>query len=89
MIVPKLVITDSNAYIERVRWPIYELYDIENDPDETINLMDKEKKIATRLKTELNDWINKNIKEMNNTIINKPEFDELTRKRLKALGYLN
>ncbi len=91
MAVWKIVAIGTNTFdAEQVSWPIYELYDIENDPDETTNLFDQEPEIAEELMTQLYKWLNKPKAVSVNQIIKKPQtLDEETTKRLQALGYLN
>lgn len=81
-------------------WPVYELYDIENDPFETTNLIDQEKEIADKLMIQLYKWLNeegivdqeKEIVDLNSISVSAPQrpenLDEETVKRLQALGYL-
>jgi len=42
----------------------YELYNVEDDPLETINLLEKEKEKADELRNTLNDWVKTNLKRV-------------------------
>lgn len=66
----------------------YELYNIKNDPKESVNLNRMEKEKFRFLKKESDQWMN-NIMTSKVTIISSGrEIDEQTRERLKNLGYL-
>jgi arylsulfatase A-like enzyme len=63
----------------------YELYNLESDPDELINLVNIEKEQFDSLKQRLGDWLSW-IKSAATTA--EVQLDELTREKLKSLGYL-
>ena len=65
----------------------YELYNIKNDPKETVDLSEKFKEISNDLYTEYELIIDSHVKYENETILS-PEFvDEEKRKRLINEGY--
>lgn len=81
------------------RWKLLdgtkELYDLENDPDETVNVWDEHPEVVKQLRDQLDTWIRRDIK-------NRKDFErsvaategdvELTQgeiEELRALGYLN
>lgn len=95
MVLPKITINESGLFGSEVTWPIYELYDIENDPLETTNLIDQEPEIADKLMTQLYKWLSrpqiitiKELQERRTDIQRSKDLDEETIKRLQALGYL-
>ncbi len=61
---------------------IYELYNLKNDPKESVNLIDKEPKIFNALKEELLKWIESS---KHDTDI---DLTEKSKKLLKELGYI-
>ncbi|MCP4662574.1 MAG: sulfatase-like hydrolase/transferase [bacterium] len=68
------------------------LYDLENDPEETVNLAKKFPEIAGRLEQALTRWWNEPAFEVKVDPASSQEqrpMDEETREQLKALGYLN
>ncbi len=64
--------------------PRPELYDLVNDPGETVNRIDEETAIAERLASELQAWVTEDKSRGTNEA--KPLDDE-TRAKLEALGY--
>lgn len=92
----KLIVNKTTSKLNFVKFilPLYELYDIENDPEETINLINQEQEIADKLMDELYKWLNKTKYE---TIAEEglkydtdnQDISEETRQRLQSLGYLN
>ncbi len=63
----------------------YELYDLENDPQESRNIAVMEIKQLSALKTKLEDWLNRPTLKI--PVLKKP-LAEPTKERLKSLGYL-
>jgi len=62
-----------------------ELYDLNQDRREQNNLMHQSHEIASLLKAKLNDWKFEAVRE---TIQERSEMDEETRKNLERLGYM-
>lgn len=65
--------------------PIKELYDLENDPGELVNLIESEPGIASEMRTKLEKYLDENAKA---SVGQKVAIDEETERRLMALGYL-
>lgn len=65
----------------------HELYDLQTDPQENQNLINKETDIAAQLQAQLENWM----REHENHQLEKREavFDEALSERLRALGYVN
>jgi len=63
---------------------VTELYDLNNDPHEKIDLANKDIKRSDRLKKELDIYINKKSSFKSKSI----KMDKETRERLKSLGYI-
>ena len=94
-----LVYADSPAYgpnawsLVSGRWKIISradgatlLFDVESDPDETLNLCVREPVVAARMAAELQD-VRSSIRPSGPT--EKPALDEETEDQLRALGYVN
>ena len=64
----------------------HELYDLEDDPDETHNLIKIRPEIATKLHSQLEHWSN-GFQTLDSSE-QDPEFDKTIIERLEALGYL-
>ncbi|HWP93817.1 MAG TPA: sulfatase [Thermodesulfobacteriota bacterium] len=66
----------------------FELYDIENDPNELNNLINVEVKIADQLKKELFDWMESS--DQLDGLVSQEEIviDKQTEESLKTLGYI-
>jgi arylsulfatase A-like enzyme len=64
----------------------HELYDILLDPDETHNIVNQRPEIAQDLHQRLTEW--RNSSEAAAPSGKTPEFDDETKARLRALGYL-
>jgi arylsulfatase A-like enzyme len=64
----------------------YELYNLEDDPGEKKDIYENERNsaLATQMKMELDTLTRKVLEEKKTT----PEFDEKSKKMLKALGYI-
>lgn len=58
---------------KQIEEEFYELYDLENDPDELNNLINKEVKIANDLKEKLSKWV----KESQEFLLTEPQTQEL------------
>ena len=69
-------------YIPHPEKDIYELYNLKNDPKETINLIEKETKIADRLKEELFKWMKDKESE------EEQNLTEKSKRLLRKLGYM-
>jgi arylsulfatase A-like enzyme len=69
----------------------FALFDLENDPGETENLVDSQPEVAERLFRALNEWYRQDFEVLVdvNADGEEREMDEKTREQLKALGYLN
>jgi len=83
----KAVRTNSWKYIKNLKSNTEELYDLKNDPEETNNIISKNRNKANELKKILHDWMNENdygdtkgLKDMN---LKKTNVEAL-----KSLGYL-
>jgi arylsulfatase A-like enzyme len=61
-----------------------ELYDLANDPKETVNVVDRFPEVADSLRSELLDWGDRNIK----TTRPAPQLTKEAEERLRALGYV-
>ncbi len=76
--------TKDWKYIEA---PLPELYDLRKDPRETVNLIEKNPRVAQRLQTKMWETIAKN-SSIASSKIQRPEMDKETQERLKSLGYI-
>jgi arylsulfatase A-like enzyme len=65
---------------------IHELYDMLLDPDETQNIVNQRPEIADNLHQRLREW--RQNSESATPVGEAPEFDDETKARLRALGYL-
>lgn len=72
----KLILTPTGSK------PVFELYNLDTDPQETINLADKEKARVRKMAKKLRKWMKKGI----NHII--PPENQQQKQRLRALGYI-
>lgn len=70
-------------YIPHPKNDIFELYDLENDPNETNNIVDKESAIAVELKGKLFEILKPQTNE------GKTELSEKSRRLLRKMGYVN
>jgi arylsulfatase A-like enzyme/Tfp pilus assembly protein PilF len=66
--------------------PQPELYDIEADPEETENLVRREREVVQRLRQRL-DETREQLQEDAPEVTSRPELDEETLRQLEALGY--
>ena len=73
-------------YIPHPENGIFELYNLEKDPGETVNLIDKEKEIASQMKKKILDFLRLQSNEGNVEI---SDLTEKSKKLLKKLGYIN
>jgi arylsulfatase A-like enzyme len=81
----KMIRTDRYKYI----WASddrHELYDLRTDPDELCNIIGAQPHIADTLDRRLAEW-NMSF-EVAMPTAQAPEFDDVVRDRLRALGYL-
>ena len=77
------MVTDGKwklIYIPHPEEDIYEFYNLNNDPKETKNLIDKKAKIANLLKKELLRWVKKSVEEEG------IDLTEKSKKLLRKLG---
>jgi arylsulfatase A-like enzyme len=84
------MITDGKYKLILIPHPendIYELYNLEADPNETRNLINDEKEIADSLKQKLFAWMQKEPIEKTQPFTQKEE--EKVKERLRRLGYLD
>lgn len=88
----KAIITDRYKFIYFPESQAAELYDLLNDPQEKINLVNDKPELAARLKTQLLNWIEECQKKADK--LNKGEGPEQIkinneiRNELRALGYI-
>jgi arylsulfatase A-like enzyme len=84
----KLIYVPSQKYRNLMRGTIYELYDLRNDPGETLNLFEQGATLPAELKSELDLWVRaegaRDVQEEG--AIDAAE--ESTQENLKALGYV-
>jgi len=66
--------------------PRLELYDIVNDPEESINIVDQKPQEARRLKKLIDDFMERT--GQNSFDLDYTHMDEETRQKLSALGYI-
>ena len=66
---------------------VHELYDLEQDPGETENLVERRKRIARELRGELRAWMGQEKHRLEEPR-QAPEQDETTEDALRALGYI-
>lgn len=66
----------------------YELYDIENDPNETNNIIFEQPEKARQLKDMLGEWRTNNERLAINISLTPPEIDDVEWERLRSLGYV-
>jgi arylsulfatase A-like enzyme len=75
------------------KFPLYELYDLKNDPNELNNIFDKKRDMAEQIISLFQDWQKKNtIKLQNDTTQEKfsmENIDPAITNQLKALGYID
>ncbi len=81
----KSIRTDGWKLIYNLTDDEYELYDLKNDAEETVNLAGIEKKQFEYLKVILEEWMNRPRPTV--TPLKEP-LDEQTKDRLRSLGYL-
>lgn len=73
-------------YMPHPKEDIFELYDLEKDPDENTNLILEEKKTAEEMKTRILDYLKH---QSNEGDIPIEDLTEKSKKLLKKLGYIN
>lgn len=76
--------TGEWKYIEA---PIPELYDLKSDPQEENNIIERNPKIALRLREKLHEAIKKYSSSLYSHVF-KTKIDEETREKLRSLGYI-
>jgi len=84
------MITDGKYKLILIPHPendIYELYNLEKDPNETKNLIDEEKEIEESLKQKLYSWLQK--KQVEERQVFTEKEGEKVKERLRRLGYLD
>ena len=67
----------------------YALYDLDNDPGETENLVDELPEIAASLREAVTRWYEAPYDAVKGSSGDVGEMDDATREQLKALGYLD
>ena len=76
----------------QIKFPVVELYDLQNDPHETNNLFDQRRDVAEKIFLLFNDWQSKNTPALQKDKIVKEFLEENTdpeiTQQLKALGYV-
>ena len=80
--------TERWKLIETVRPPLLELYDLQADPDETLNLATSNEETTHRLQARLYRWKAEREPLSRVETSPPPALDEEEEKRLRALGYL-
>jgi arylsulfatase A-like enzyme/lysophospholipase L1-like esterase len=74
-----------DRYWEEGRFPEYQLYNLKNDPDELVNLVDENKQKFKFLRQRLDIWEgNQTVSETSNMF---KKLDKKTKERLRSLGY--
>jgi len=81
----KSIRTEEWKLIHNLNTNKYELYNLKNNPEETINLVEIQKEQFESLKTELEEWMDR---PKPNIIPLTSSLEAETKKRLKSLGYL-
>jgi arylsulfatase A-like enzyme len=81
------IIYDQWKLIKNLTDNTYELYDMENDPGEKINLIESEKKNLVNTRKDLLSKMN-SFKKQRLVELQKVEFTDEEVERLKALGYI-
>ena len=76
------IVSDKFKYIQTTK---PELYDLQNDPNETRNLVDKMKNQARIMQHELKQILKQQVRINNQS---KLQLDQNARKRLESLGYV-
>ena len=85
------MVTDGKYKLILIPHPendIYELYNLEEDPNENSNIIQEEEEIAQSLKQKLSSWLQKNHVEKEAQPFTQKE-EEKVKERLRRLGYLD
>jgi arylsulfatase A-like enzyme len=86
------LICNYETKIKNIKIPVYELYDMKNDPNEINNLFNKKKNIAKKLILLLQDWQKENTPKLQKGTIDEEfsieNIDPEIKRQLKALGYI-
>jgi arylsulfatase A-like enzyme len=86
------LICNYETKIRNIKIPVYELYDLKNDPNEITNLFNQKKKIAENLVLLLQDWQKENTGKLQKDMIDEgysiENIDPEIKEQLKALGYI-
>jgi arylsulfatase A-like enzyme len=85
-VVARMVRTDRYKYIWKSNQQ-HELYDLVNDPQESINLVEQEQAVAAHLAGELHSWQQSLSKQT--IAVAEAEYDEAVLARLRDLGYVD
>ncbi|MCG8458835.1 MAG: sulfatase-like hydrolase/transferase, partial [Holophagales bacterium] len=65
------------------------LYDLENDPEETVNVIDEHPEVYRHLREVLGDWLESGPEAREKQAEDATAMDEETREQLRALGYID
>lgn len=88
----KYIYVPSQKYRSLMKGTTYELYNLLDDPGETLNLFEPGDTLASRLKSDLDLWVSAQEAQMKKRDLpGESELDteeESTRENLKALGYV-
>lgn len=84
----KLIHTSSSRYRNLMSGAPYELYDLENDPAETVNLSGAGVEVENDLREVLNRWIEETKEGIEMTEEQVDVFEKSTNENLRALGYI-
>ena len=75
------------------KFPLYELYDLKNDPNELNNIFDKKRDMAEQIISLFQDWQKKNTSKLQNDTTHEKfsmeNIDPTITNQLKALGYID
>jgi len=86
------LICNYQTKIKNKKLPVYELYDLQNDPNEINNLFNQRKDLAEKSILLLQDWQKENTPRLKKDMIHKEHsienIDPKIKKQLKALGYI-
>ena len=86
------LVCNYETQLKKRKIPVYELYDMKNDPNEINNLFNKKKNIAKKLILLLQDWQKENTPKLQKGTIDEEfsieNIDPEIKRQLKALGYI-
>jgi hypothetical protein len=82
-----LVYVPSQEYQKMMQHTLFELYNVEHDPYETRNLVNRQPEKTEELKKQLLRWV-KNTGNVPPASQKTPDYDPEAIKQMKALGYI-